>query len=277
MVTACADNDTQCSDTVTLQSYEQDGYKLIIDYEGSATTLEASITSGNANPDEGIILQAENDTINFSQAGLLPGNYGLYVRSICNGGKSEWAYPIPIHINSVCDATVIVSSPSQNGTLFDFDFLIDGSVDFPLEARFKRNGSEEYITEMYIPNGAIFLNTIDIEPGNYVFSLRGTCNSSSKTVWSEGIEINIVEYRCVKPVDFFVYNTSANVEVYWNGYFDYNQWQFVYINEEELISTGTIQPTIGSSILTLSTSINKDLYVRGVCGENSYTDWAKVF
>jgi len=277
LLTGCSgDESTPCSENVTLQSYEQDGYKLILNYKPIDVAVEASITSGSANPDDGIILPVNSNVIDFSQAGLAPGNYGLYLRTVCSDGNRDWGSPIPIVINEVCDATM----PAISFIQYDVNLFIitNGSVYFPVEIRFRPDNGEDIIVRInYLDSSGRNLYEKGIEPGHYISSLRGICTGNAKTAWSEGVELNITDYHCLKPNSFGVYNSNNEVDVAWSANSDYNQWEYVYLNEGDSISTGQIISTTQQGINGLPTSVGKDLFVRGVCGENTYTDWAQAF
>jgi hypothetical protein len=274
-ITGCS-GDESCAQAISLQSYEQNGYTLILDYVVSATTVEASITSGSANPDDGIILPVTNNALDFSQAGILPGNYGLYLRTVCNGNTSDWSFPIPIVIDNVCDVTIPAISYIQRGVkLYPTANNTAGS---PAEIRFRPDNGEDKIVRIdYLNSIGINLHEKGIAPGHYICSLRIICGAGVRTVWSENIEINITDYHCLTPVDFGIYNNNNQVDITWARNSDYDKWEYVHLNEGDPISTGQIISTTQNSIIGLSASVGKDLFVRGVCGENTYTDWAQAF
>jgi len=276
ILTGCSgDESLSCSETITLQSYEQDGYKLILNYESSDVVVEASITSGSANPDDGIILPVTNNVIDFAQAGLTPGNYGLYLRTVCNNGsKGEWINPLPITIKPICNITLKLVAIQQLGTYLQIS--INGSTQGTnhIEARFRSN-TEVQIVNTSNASGAFFLDQNNIEPGNYQLSVRANCENNSKTAWSEPLEITITDYHCMEPynISTYIFNGAT---VYFMGNYDYDLWEYAYLPEGQPISSVTLQ-TSNVQAIHVANIEGYDFFVRGVCSTNTYTDWVQAF
>jgi len=279
----CDSNNTDfiCNETVVLQSYEQDAYELILDYESSASVAEASITSGNANPNDGIILPVTDNKVDFSQAGLTAGNYGLYLRTLCtDGNNGAWSHITPIIINNLCEATVTLNSFEQNGTLFEFDVDISpNNYGTTLQMRLINTAGEAKVIEQLSNYNSLSLIEKNIAPETYILSMRTVCEDGRKGEWTQPVEINIDDYHCLKP-----YHIQGTVSVggnayvwWWDGNYDYSQWQYVIVLQGEPLTNGTIVTTDLPHPPIFANYPPKDVYARGVCSENTYTDWVQVW
>ncbi|KOS05488.1 hypothetical protein AM493_05165 [Flavobacterium akiainvivens] len=285
---SCADDNenevNNCGVAISLQSYEQDGNTILLSYsESSDIATEASITTLSGNPNDGIILPVNNNEVDFSQAGLIPGNYGLYLRTPCSdgsNGNSNWTNIIPIIINEICDKPLTVNSISINGAILNRDITTDMTdMSYTLQIRFVSENGESKITEIPRQLWPLYdLIQRGIAPGTYSVSFRTVCEDGKKGGWTEPVEINIEDYHCLKPYNIqSTISGGGNVYIWWwNGSYDYAQWQYVIVPEGQPLESGTIITTDSPS-LPLSNYSAKDIYVRGVCGENTYTDWVQVW
>jgi len=281
LFTNCADDNQTigCGEAITLQSYEQDAYTLILNYEvSSAVTIEASITSGNTDPDDGIVFSVNGNILNFEQAGLTPGNYGLYLRTVCNDGiKGDWIHLTPITINQVCNKPLTINSIERDDAELKYDIDTDLSDNtYTIEAKWINETGETKITQIsrYQSKYTLIDN---IPPGFYQLYIRTVCQDGTTGAWKGSFDIAIDGYQCMKPynITFMVGGSNANVYMTWIGNYDYNTWQYVIVPHGQPVSSGSIHttnfphPQLGE----LNSSIPIDIYVRGLCSANIYTDW----
>jgi len=283
LFTNCADDNQTigCGEAIRLQSYEQDAYTLILNYEvSSAVTIEASITSGNADPDDGIVFSVNGNILNFEQAGLTPGNYGLYLRTVCNDGiKGDWIHLTPITINQVCNKPLTINSIERDDAELKYDIDTDLSDNtYTIEAKWINETGETKITQIsrYQSKYTLIDN---IPPGFYQLYIRTVCQDDTKGAWNGPFEIPIDNYQCMKPYNINSATSSSGATYIWwfEGHYDYSQWEYVHVVEGQPISSGSIQIANDPNINGTTTTNGYDLYIRGVCSANTYTDWVQVF
>jgi hypothetical protein len=282
MFQSCSD-DTQTSAgcaTVVLLSYKQEAHTLILEYDvSSSVAVEASITTGNNNPDNGLFFNVNNSILDFDETGLPPGNYNLYLRAICDDGtKGLWNHLTPIIINESCTETVSLNSYTQSGTVLKLNLQRSNNVG--IQACFSGlNYGPNEGTIVSASSGSVNLNLEGIPSDTYHVFLRTLCADGTKGVWTDPYQISIDNYHCLKPYNInYTVSISGSVYIWWwDGNYDYAKWQYAIVLQGEPMTSGTIITIEQPHLPIFPNYPAKDVYVRGVCGENSYTDWLQVW
>jgi hypothetical protein len=150
------------------------------------------------------------------------------------------------------------------------------------------DNQDDYIETLYgeSPNYYFRLNqqtlqgnfTKTINPGSYNIYLQTICEGNYEGNWDGPFLINVNDYICIEPYNIYTASSgfSGTAYVTWYKYdYAYSTWQYTVVTDGESPDMGIIYTT--NNPMVNAGGSTSDLYLRGVCGENTYTDWVQVF
>ncbi|MXV38160.1 T9SS type A sorting domain-containing protein [Flavobacteriaceae bacterium Ap0902] len=251
----CADN----AEVIGIENFDNSNW---------TNNIESLLFIDPTSEDQGLfIVENSGNNPNFS------GNI-LYARDLKGEGDEPSLDPFVFTFNEI-------DVSNYTNVLFSFDYFVKSNDDAKVILIIDGQESEHvWFNDANIAGK--FTQEIG-EATTFDFRIEGSMNGASDTFELDNIQLCGVELVetpiCDEPTDLTVSNiTTSEATISWTTIEGPNGYQLIVVDENEDPSNGTITniDVVSYTINNLDDNTTYDVYVRSICGNDSFSAWVKT-